>query len=42
VFRTRCPYAIDACAQTRPVPRDMGGARLKACIRDDIEGLTTP
>ena len=42
VFRTRCPYAIDACAQTRPEPRDMGGARLKACIRDDIEGLTTP
>jgi peptide/nickel transport system ATP-binding protein len=42
VFRTRCPYAIDACAQTRPVPRDMGGARLKACIRDDIAALTTP
>jgi peptide/nickel transport system ATP-binding protein len=36
VFRTRCPYAIDACAQTRPEPRDMGGSRLKACIRDDI------
>jgi peptide/nickel transport system ATP-binding protein len=42
VFRTRCPYAIDACAQTRPEPRDMGGGRLKACIRDDIEALTTP
>jgi peptide/nickel transport system ATP-binding protein len=42
VFRTRCPYAIGACAQTRPEPRDMGGERLKACIRDDIEGLTTP
>ena len=42
VFRTRCPYAIDACAQTRPEPRDMGGARLKACIRDDIAALTTP
>ena len=42
VFRTRCPYAIDACAQARPEPRDMGGGRLKACIRDDIEALTTP
>ncbi|MEO7642734.1 MAG: oligopeptide/dipeptide ABC transporter ATP-binding protein [Ramlibacter sp.] len=41
VFRTRCPYAIDACAQTRPEPRDMGGGRLKACIRDDIESLKT-
>jgi peptide/nickel transport system ATP-binding protein len=40
VFRTRCPHAIEACAQTRPEPRDMGGGRLKACIRDDIEELT--
>jgi peptide/nickel transport system ATP-binding protein len=40
VFRTRCTYAIEACAQTRPEPRDMGGGRLKACIRDDIEELT--
>ncbi|MEZ0309972.1 MAG: ABC transporter ATP-binding protein [Ramlibacter sp.] len=37
VFRTRCPYAIEACAQARPEPRDMGGGRLKACIRDDLE-----
>ncbi len=42
VFRTRCPHAIDACAQTRPEPRDMGGGRLKACIRDDIGGATPP
>jgi peptide/nickel transport system ATP-binding protein len=40
VFRTRCPYAIEACAQERPEPRDMGGGRLKACIRDDIEELS--
>jgi peptide/nickel transport system ATP-binding protein len=40
VFRTRCPYAIEACAQTRPEPRAMGDGRLKACIRDDIPGLT--
>jgi peptide/nickel transport system ATP-binding protein len=37
VFRTRCPYALEACAQARPEPRAMGGGRLKACIRDDIE-----
>jgi len=39
VFRTRCPYAIEACAQTRPEPRAMGGGRFKACIRDDIAEL---
>ena len=37
VFRTRCPYAIDACSVERPALRDMGGGRLKACIRDDID-----
>jgi peptide/nickel transport system ATP-binding protein len=42
VFRTRCPYAIEACAQTRPEPRDMGAGRLKACIRDDLPSLATP
>jgi peptide/nickel transport system ATP-binding protein len=42
VFRTRCAHAIDACARIRPEPRDLGGGRLKACIRDDIAGLTTP
>lgn len=42
VFRTRCPYAIEACADARPQPRDMGGGRLKACIRDDIPELTAP
>jgi peptide/nickel transport system ATP-binding protein len=37
VFRTRCPYAIDACSTTRPALRDMGNGRFKACIRDDID-----
>jgi peptide/nickel transport system ATP-binding protein len=37
VFRTRCPYALPACAEVRPEPRDMGDGRLKACIRDDLE-----
>jgi oligopeptide/dipeptide ABC transporter ATP-binding protein len=36
VFRNRCAYALPACAQERPVLRDAGGGRLKACIRDDI------
>jgi peptide/nickel transport system ATP-binding protein len=37
VFRTRCPYALDACADARPALRDMGAGRFKACIRDDID-----
>ena len=42
VFRTRCPYAIEACAQARPELQDMGAGRFKACIRDDIQALTSP
>ncbi len=37
VFRTRCPFAIDACAHTVPTLRPVGPDHLKACIRDDIE-----
>jgi peptide/nickel transport system ATP-binding protein len=37
VFRTRCPYAIEACAAAVPPLRDLGGGRVVACIRDDIE-----
>jgi peptide/nickel transport system ATP-binding protein len=33
VFRTRCPYAIDACAATVP-PLVEADGRLVACIRD--------
>jgi peptide/nickel transport system ATP-binding protein len=36
VFRTRCPHAIDACAQAIPPLADKGGGRLSACIRDDL------
>jgi peptide/nickel transport system ATP-binding protein len=36
VFRTRCPYALDACAKEVPPLRPLGGGRLKACIRDDV------
>jgi peptide/nickel transport system ATP-binding protein len=42
VFRTRCPSAIDACAQRRPEPRVVAPGRLKACLRDDIDGMTLP
>jgi len=42
VFRTRCPHAIEACAGERPQPREMGGGRLKACIRDDIPEWAPP
>ena len=36
VFRTRCPYAIDACAKAVPEFRKTGPEHLTACIRDDI------
>jgi peptide/nickel transport system ATP-binding protein len=36
VFRTRCPYALDACAATVPPLREIAPGRFKACIRDDI------
>ncbi len=36
VFRTRCPYALDACASTVPAPREVAPGHLKACLRDDI------
>ena len=34
VFRTRCPWALPACAAT--VPELRGGAHRSACIRDDL------
>ncbi|MBX3671030.1 MAG: ATP-binding cassette domain-containing protein [Rhodocyclaceae bacterium] len=40
VFRTRCPYAIEACANTVPALRDISGAgHRKACIRDELGTL---
>jgi peptide/nickel transport system ATP-binding protein len=36
VFRTRCPYAIEACATTVPLLREVAPGRFKACLRDDI------
>ena len=36
VFRTRCPYAQDACGATVPPLREVAPGRFKACLRDDI------
>jgi peptide/nickel transport system ATP-binding protein len=36
VFRTRCPHAIEACAQTIPPLRARGPGRAWACLRDDL------
>ncbi|HMJ77241.1 MAG TPA: oligopeptide/dipeptide ABC transporter ATP-binding protein [Iamia sp.] len=33
VFRTRCPHAIDACAETIPTLVEVGPAHRAACIR---------
>ena len=40
VFRTRCAYAIPACAQAVPPLRPFGAGRRVACIR--AEELATP
>jgi oligopeptide transport system ATP-binding protein len=36
VFRTRCPHAIVACAETVPALREVVPGRRVACIRDDV------
>ncbi|MBI3709128.1 MAG: ABC transporter ATP-binding protein [Proteobacteria bacterium] len=36
VFRTRCPYALPACAGVVPPPRNVGPDHTAACIRDDL------
>ncbi|MFL9879059.1 ATP-binding cassette domain-containing protein [Herbaspirillum rhizosphaerae] len=36
VFRTRCPYAQEACAATVPELREVSPGRWRACIRDDL------
>ena len=40
VFRTRCPHAIEACAQTVPTLDEYSPGRFTACIRKDL--LDTP
>jgi len=36
VLRTRCRYALPACAAAVPVPAEVAPGHFKACIRDDI------
>jgi peptide/nickel transport system ATP-binding protein len=36
VFRTRCRYALPACAELRPPMREVAPGHATACIRDDI------
>jgi hypothetical protein len=33
VFRTRCPLASHACAETVPLPREIRPAHFAACIK---------
>jgi oligopeptide/dipeptide ABC transporter ATP-binding protein len=37
VFRTRCPWALPACAETVPPLAEVGRRHRAACIRDDID-----
>jgi oligopeptide/dipeptide ABC transporter ATP-binding protein len=36
VFRTRCPHAAPACAESVPMLRDVAPGRRVACLRDDV------
>jgi oligopeptide/dipeptide ABC transporter ATP-binding protein len=36
VFRTRCRYALPACAEVVPPLTEVAPGRFKACIRDDL------
>jgi oligopeptide/dipeptide ABC transporter ATP-binding protein len=36
VFRTRCRYAIAACAESQPQLQLAGPAHYRACLRDDV------
>jgi peptide/nickel transport system ATP-binding protein len=42
VFRTRCRYALPACAAERPPLRPIAGEHYTACIRDDIFSSQAP
>jgi oligopeptide/dipeptide ABC transporter ATP-binding protein len=37
VFRSRCPYALPACAAALPALRQTGPGHAVACIREDID-----
>ena len=42
VFRTRCPLAIDACAQALPELVELQPGRFSACLRKDLMLMPTP
>ena len=37
VFRERCPFAIERCAEEVPALRAVNPSHQKACIRDDLD-----
>ena len=40
VFRTRCPHAIELCAQTVPPLEERAPGHFSACIREDLIGAS--
>jgi len=36
VFRTRCPFAIEACGREVPKLEEVAPGHFKACIRQDV------
>ncbi len=42
VFRTRCPQAAEACAQSRPALEEWQPGRFSACLRRDLMLKSTP
>jgi oligopeptide/dipeptide ABC transporter ATP-binding protein len=39
VFRTRCPFAMPACAKSVPPLREIAPGHERACLRDDLPAM---